>query len=37
MVYDKRSATFYCDHVTLSTVNEYVECDFELPADARPL
>ncbi|MEF8899902.1 MAG: transposase [Halovenus sp.] len=34
MVYDKRSATFYRDHVSLSTVNGRVECDFELPADS---
>ncbi|MDL5360587.1 transposase [Halalkalicoccus sp. NIPERK01] len=34
MVYDKRSATFYRDRVSLSTVNGRVECDFELPADS---
>ncbi|MFC7224110.1 RNA-guided endonuclease InsQ/TnpB family protein [Halalkalicoccus sp. GCM10025322] len=34
MVYDKRSATFYCDHVSLSTVNGRVGCDFEFPADS---
>ena len=32
MVYDKRSATFYRDRVSLSTVNGRVECEFELPA-----
>lgn len=34
MVYDKRSATFYRSKVSLSTVNGWVECDFELPADS---
>jgi putative transposase len=34
MVYDKRSATFYRDRISLSTVNGRVECDFELPADS---
>ncbi|MFH5802157.1 RNA-guided endonuclease InsQ/TnpB family protein [Haladaptatus sp. CMAA 1911] len=34
MVYDKRSATFYRDRVSLSTVNGRVECDFELPASS---
>jgi len=34
MVYDKRSATFYRDHVSLSTINGRVECDFKLPADS---
>jgi putative transposase len=34
MVYDKRSATFYRNRVSLSTVNGRVECDFELPADS---
>lgn len=33
MVYDKRSATFRDDHVSLSTVNGRVECDFVLPDD----
>jgi hypothetical protein len=28
MVYDKRSATFSRDHVSLSTVNGRVECDY---------
>jgi len=32
MVYDKRSATFYRNKISLSTVNGRVECDFELPA-----
>ena len=34
MVYDKRSATFYRNKVSLSTVNGRVECDFELPSDS---
>jgi len=34
MVYDKRSATFYRNKVSLSTVNGRVECEFELPADS---
>ncbi|WP_435344831.1 RNA-guided endonuclease InsQ/TnpB family protein [Haloarchaeobius sp. HRN-SO-5] len=34
MVYDKRSATFYRNEVSLSTVNGRVECDFELPSDS---
>ena len=34
MVYDKRSATFYRNKVSLSTVNGRIECDFELPADS---
>ncbi|MFP9191193.1 RNA-guided endonuclease InsQ/TnpB family protein [Natrialbaceae archaeon A-CW1-1] len=34
MVYDKRSATFYRNKVSLSTVTGRVECDFELPADS---
>ncbi len=33
IVYDKRSATFHRDHVSLSTVNGRVECDYVLPAD----
>jgi len=32
MLYDKRSATFYRNKVSLSTVNGRVECDFELPS-----
>jgi len=31
VVYDKRSATFHRDHVSLSTVNGRVECDYVLP------
>ncbi len=34
IVYDKRSATFYRNKVSLSTVNGRVECDFELPAES---
>ncbi|MBX0305739.1 RNA-guided endonuclease InsQ/TnpB family protein [Haloarcula salinisoli] len=34
IVYDKRSATFYRNKVSLSTVNGRVECDFELPSDS---
>ncbi|WP_232702175.1 RNA-guided endonuclease InsQ/TnpB family protein [Halobacterium wangiae] len=34
MLYDKRSATFYRNNVSLSTVNGRVECDFELPSDS---
>jgi len=34
MVYDKRSATFYRNKVSLSTVNGRVECEFELPSDS---
>ncbi|MBX0326035.1 transposase, partial [Halomicroarcula sp. F13] len=30
-VYDKRSATFHRDHVSLSTVDGRVECDYILP------
>ncbi len=33
VVYDKRSATFHRDHVSLSTVNGRVECDYVLPDD----
>jgi hypothetical protein len=32
MLYDKRSATFYRNNVSLSTVNGRVECEFELPS-----
>jgi len=32
-VYDKRSATFHRDQVSLSTVNGRVECDYVLPDD----
>ncbi|WP_277553391.1 RNA-guided endonuclease InsQ/TnpB family protein [Halobaculum limi] len=31
VVYDKRSATFHRDHVSLSTVSGRVECDYVLP------
>jgi len=31
VIYDKRSATFYRDHVSLSTVNGRVECDYVIP------
>jgi hypothetical protein len=34
MVYDKRSATFYRNKISLSTVNGRIECEFELPADS---
>ena len=34
MLYDKRSATFYRNEVSLSTVNGRVECEFELPTDS---
>ncbi len=34
-MYDKRSATFYRDHVSLSTVNGRIECDYVLPDDAE--
>lgn len=39
VVYDKRSATFHRDHVSLSTVDGRVECDFMLPdeTDGTPL
>ena len=33
-VYDKRSATFHRDHVSLSTVDGRIECDYILPNDA---
>ena len=32
-VYDKRSATIHRNHVSLSTVNGRVECDYILPDD----
>jgi IS605 OrfB family transposase len=35
VVYDKRSATFHRDHVSLSTVNGRVECDYVLPDDPK--
>jgi putative transposase len=34
LVYDKRSATFHRNYVSLSTINGRVECDFVLPADS---
>ncbi len=34
-VYDKRSATFHRDHVSLSTVNGGVECDYILLDDSE--
>ncbi len=33
-VYDKRSATFHRDYVSLSTVDGRIECDYILPDDA---
>jgi IS605 OrfB family transposase len=33
VIYDKRSATFHRDHVSLSTLNGRVECDYVLPDD----
>lgn len=33
VVYDKRAATFYRDHVSLSTIDGRVECDYILPDD----
>ncbi|ELZ37969.1 IS1341-type transposase [Halorubrum saccharovorum DSM 1137] len=33
VVYDKRSATFHRDYVSLSTVNGRVECEYVLPDD----
>jgi len=35
VVYDKRSATFHRDHVSLSTVDGRVECDYILPNDSE--
>ncbi|MDS0300220.1 transposase [Halogeometricum sp. S1BR25-6] len=35
VVYDKRSATFHRDHVSLSTVNGRVECDYVLPDNSE--
>ncbi|MEZ3170095.1 transposase [Halorubrum sp. RMP-47] len=31
VVYDKRSATFHRDHVSLSTINGRVECEYVIP------
>ncbi|SDD43286.1 RNA-guided endonuclease TnpB family protein [Natrinema hispanicum] len=33
-IYDKRSATFHRDHVSLSTPDGRIECDYILPDDA---
>ncbi|WP_436930231.1 RNA-guided endonuclease InsQ/TnpB family protein [Halosimplex halobium] len=33
VVYDKRAATFHRDHVSLSTINGRVECDYVIPDD----
>jgi IS605 OrfB family transposase len=33
VVYDKRSATFHRDHISLSTVNGRVECPYVIPDD----
>ncbi|MFC6863934.1 RNA-guided endonuclease InsQ/TnpB family protein, partial [Halomicroarcula sp. GCM10025817] len=35
VIYDKRSATFYRDRVSLSTVNGRVECDYVVPGDVE--
>ena len=35
VVYDKRSATFHRDHVSLSTVNGRVECDYVIPDNSE--
>ncbi len=35
VVYDKRSATFHRDHVSLSTVNGRVECDYVIPNNSE--
>jgi len=35
IVYDKRSATFHRDHVSLSTVNGRVKCDYVIPDNAE--
>jgi len=35
VVYDKRSATFHRDHVSLSTVNGRVECDYVIPENSE--
>ncbi|WP_436911235.1 RNA-guided endonuclease InsQ/TnpB family protein [Halosimplex marinum] len=35
VVYDKRAATFHRDHVSLSTINGRVECDYVIPDDAE--
>jgi IS605 OrfB family transposase len=35
VVYDKRSATFHRNHVSLSTVDGRVECDYILPSGSK--
>jgi len=35
VVYDKRAATFHREHVSLSTVNGRVECDYVIPDEAE--
>ena len=35
VVYDKRSATFHRDHVSLSTVDGRIECEYILPDDSE--
>jgi len=35
VVYDKRSATFHRDHVSLSTVDGRIECEYILPDNAE--
>jgi len=34
-IYDKRSATFHRDYISLSTVNGRITCDYVLPDDAE--
>jgi hypothetical protein len=34
-VYDKRSATFHRNHVSLSTVDGRIKCDYILPDDSE--
>ena len=34
-MYDKRSATFHRDHVSLSTVDGRIECDYILPENSE--
>jgi IS605 OrfB family transposase len=35
IVYDKRAATYHRDHVSLSTVNGRVECEYDLPQNTE--
>jgi len=35
IVYDKRAATYYCDRVSLATVNGRVECEYDLPENPK--